>query len=311
LFVTAGFAKNETTVQVTYTYSGGDGTEQSPYLISSKVDMEDLAEAVSEGESYAGAYFLLTCNLTTANDTITTVIGSSYDLCFSGIFDGGNHEIAVNNTGVFGVIKDATISNLGISGKIKSYSYRNYYDYYDSYDCYVGGVCGAAYSSTIVDCYNGASISVSVPDSYYDNSYVGGICGYGNGIVTNCFIANKSINNTGGMTGTGRIAGDNGIDIAKCYALSSILINNAIVTNGLVNNWNGLNQDITSFQDQAWIEENLEWDFENVWRMPEGNYFPILKNVVFVPNGITSRFQDNISIFPNPATQYFVVSGIK
>lgn len=41
-------------------YSGGDGTADSPYQISSIADLQALAAKVNSGESYAGTYFLLT-----------------------------------------------------------------------------------------------------------------------------------------------------------------------------------------------------------------------------------------------------------
>jgi hypothetical protein len=37
-----------------FVYSGGNGTEASPYLISSKADREALATAVNAGNAYSG-----------------------------------------------------------------------------------------------------------------------------------------------------------------------------------------------------------------------------------------------------------------
>lgn len=91
-------------------YSGGNGTEQTPYLISSKADMEQLASMTNAGQTYAGIHFLLTRDLTGEADTITTVIASNSSIPFCGIFDGGGYEIAVKSTnGIFGYITDAII----------------------------------------------------------------------------------------------------------------------------------------------------------------------------------------------------------
>jgi hypothetical protein len=109
-------------VTVTDTYSGGAGTEQNPYLISSRSDMEALSINVTRGHEYEDTCFLLTRDLTGRKDTVTTVIEN-----FSGVFDGGGHSIAVNIDvrgegylcgGIFGQIFNATIKNLSVSGRI-------------------------------------------------------------------------------------------------------------------------------------------------------------------------------------------------
>lgn len=69
------------------TYSGGSGTAQDPYLISSKADMAALAIAVNDGNAYSGKHFLLTQDLT----GISTRIGNSSTNCFKGVFDGGGY----------------------------------------------------------------------------------------------------------------------------------------------------------------------------------------------------------------------------
>ncbi len=68
IFVCLFLAIGTTTAQ---TYSGGNGTENDPYLISSKADMEKLAMAVSLNASYSmGKYFLLTRDIT---EEVTTI----------------------------------------------------------------------------------------------------------------------------------------------------------------------------------------------------------------------------------------------
>jgi len=102
-----------------FAYSGGNGSETNPYLISSKADMEQLATYVNGGQTYAGVYFLLTRDLTGESDTIRTIIGqqTTKSYSFNGVFDGGNHKIKVNInsqafTCIFGRIENATIKNL-------------------------------------------------------------------------------------------------------------------------------------------------------------------------------------------------------
>jgi len=160
---------------IAQTYGGGSGTENDPYLISSKADMETLADVVNSGNNYSDRYFLLTRDLTGENDTITTIIGISPTYCFSGIFDGGGYEITMNINvsnssnsycGVFGYLASGTVKNLGISGSISS-SFSSY-----SFP-FSGGICGYAYGSMISNCYNKGNISISG----HGSSQAGGICG--------------------------------------------------------------------------------------------------------------------------------------
>jgi len=175
-------------------FSGGNGTQTNPYLISSKADMQQLAVNVNRGQAYAGVYFRLTRNLTEAADTLTLVVGNSYARYFSGIFDGNGYKIAVNKTGIFGGIQGATIKNLEVSGRITFFSH---YTPSTSSPYYTGGICGHAISSSIINCRNNAKIETSVPYStssvsLYPNHYTGGICGHAtnSSIISNCYNTN-------------------------------------------------------------------------------------------------------------------------
>ena len=206
-----------------FAYSGGNGSELFPYLISSKADMEELATNVNGGQQYAGMYFQLTRDLTGGSDTITTIIGSSSTNSFRGIFDGGGYEIAVkisgtgNYMGLFGRIQNATIKNLGVSGISTNNAVTNaiygagiagYATSSNIINCYnkasislsgsfsgtttysfnAGGICGYSDGCTITDCYNTGTVSASITNTstsnYVANAYVGGICGYATGTLT-------------------------------------------------------------------------------------------------------------------------------
>jgi hypothetical protein len=152
-------------------YSDGNGSEESPFQISSKADYQQFTDKVNkEGKSYEGVYFLLTCDLT---DVTTAIGGSKWGGTFSGIFDGGGHKITANIKpdygsgagilgGIFGDIQGATIKNLTVSGKISGTA--------------AGGICAGG-SGNISNCYNSAEIS---------GATIGGICGSFSGSITNC-----------------------------------------------------------------------------------------------------------------------------
>jgi hypothetical protein len=164
---------------------GEVGTPERPYLISSRADMEALSKNVNASHNYTDTCFLLTRDLTGAEDIVTTVIGNTINSqefessisdndfesryfagLFAGLFDGGGHEITANikvseeenYMGIFGVVKGATIKNLNVSGEISGIY------------C-AGSICGFSIGGTrIISCSNQATVTGRV--------YSGGICGY-------------------------------------------------------------------------------------------------------------------------------------
>lgn len=301
---------------IAQTYSGGNGTQIDPYLISTRADMAALALAVNGGNNYANKYFLLTQDLT----NISTIIGSSNH--FSGIFDGGGYGLTLNinvnvtetaMTGVFGHISNATIKNLSVAGSIVSSGRASYaggiFGYgsgtinncyntanisssgsngnnYVSASSYSGGICGYAISSAISNCYNTGNLQSTVNSIYYPGKcYSGGICGTANK-VTSCFSANTNITtaSNGNTIGTGRISGNSNCTVEMCYALSSMLANNATVSSQSPSSYQGANATMSNFQSQAWIEDNLFfWDFDNTWYIPAGtSALPVLKKEPFL-----------------------------
>jgi hypothetical protein len=281
------------------TYSGGAGTQSDPYKISKKADMVTLATAVNGGSTYYGKYFLLTTNISGIN----TCIGEL--TAFEGTFDGGGYEIEVNSSfGVFGVLSNATVKNLGVKGTVSNVLCS-------SLMCIVGGICSEAYNnSTIINCYNLAAISASRCNTYvggicgfafsgnisccynlgtissnstsYYIPYAGGICGRG-GNITNCFSAGiivaKQDNKDYGDC-SGRINGGS-TTINNCYALSTMTINGSTINSQNPYDKNGCDASLTSLQSQSWITEKLNWDFSNVWKMSvinsENKGLPVFK----------------------------------
>ena len=87
------------------------GTEQSPYLITTTADFEALAEWVNNGNDHEGLFFRLDADLNYDPDIPNnhTPIGTYLENPFRGIFDGNNHTISGirissenNHLGLFG-----------------------------------------------------------------------------------------------------------------------------------------------------------------------------------------------------------------
>jgi hypothetical protein len=218
-------------------FSGGSGTQQNPYLISSRADMERLATNVNGGQNYSGVYFGLTRDLTGVNDVTTTVVGKSYSHYFSGIFDGSGHTLKVNlygaagseaYVGVFGYTNGATIKNLGVGGDIIQLENTGV--------AYVGGICGRAENTVISNCYNTGNISSSASSN---GSYSGGICGLASAYnssmsISDCYNAGNisaaassdavaSYHSwSGGICGY--VADNGSISISDCYNTGNISV---------------------------------------------------------------------------------------
>lgn len=194
-------------------FSGGQGTEDAPYRISSKEDLVELSKLVNEGNDFKGKYFTMTKSIDMKTITNFMPIGNQLKgsgadnmHVFSGIFDGGGYSVT-NLTeyyesglsiGLFGIITDATIKNLTLSAsKITGQSV-------------VGGIVGYNHQGTslIENCHVASDVEVK------GTNYVAGILGAAMlagkvtvkgctnaGTITGCYAAGiMSINKQDGST---------------------------------------------------------------------------------------------------------------
>ena len=193
------------------TWTQGSGTQTDPYLIEIPQHLAWLAQKVNDGTStYNGVYFRLTADLD-MNSLEWTPIGNSTTNRFKGVFDGDGHFIdniyAVNRynsathsfsnptyCGLFGVIEDATIVNLGVNTTVDCQSDDG--NIIPSVK-YAGGIVAYVNSgnNTITNCYNNGNITINsvgvATDNYNNhNRYYGGLIGCigggGNTTITEC-----------------------------------------------------------------------------------------------------------------------------
>ena len=155
----------------------GSGTEADPYLISSADDWNTLSDNVSNGTHYTGKYFKLTA------DMHVTKRVSTLDNSFEGTFDGDGHTLDVNYAtssnnyfAPFRYVKNATIKNLHITGKINTLVSR------------AAGIVGLAEGTVnIINCRSSIYIDAIWP---YDH-----IEGYHGGFISMCKDATINIIN--------------------------------------------------------------------------------------------------------------------
>ena len=209
-----------------YAFSGGKGTEEEPYLISTAMDLTQLAANVASGKTYSGVYFKMTADIDATGIEGWKPIGGNNTENkaanpFSGNFDGNFHVVKNINIkkgwyiGFFGYASNATIRNFGIeSGSV----YSN--------NSVVGGLIGSADNCVIDNCFNKASVTC---DRSGGTMRVGGLAGIttNNTKLLNCYNAGdvlgktSSVNNwTGGLVGY--MSGGVAFEANNCYNVGKV-----------------------------------------------------------------------------------------
>lgn len=234
-----------------YTFSGGTGTENDPYLISSVKDLKNMAEAVNQGTSdntYNEKHYKLTADLTLSPDDVASwePIGP-IQYFFTGSFDGDGHTISGFNVtheitsdrdifGFFGHIENgAIIQNFNLVGEVEITKSAT-----DSHQHPVhsfGGICAEMDGASIINCTFSGKLNVEISVGSTLPKGIAGICGMvegKGGNITNCsnsseiIISMKNISNTrdlpilfGGVIGYSYP----GLYISNCYNTGDIKVN--------------------------------------------------------------------------------------
>ena len=178
------------------TFSGGDGSEATPYIIGSATDFAQFAKNTTS-KNYQDTYFKLDVDIN-LNDKPWTPTGN-----FDGVFDGQHHKItglkvsvADVEVGLFGQLSSTgRLSNLHVSGDVENTS--------SEYFKFAGGICGW---------HDGVVTNCSFSGSVRGTGTVGGIAGSCNGKIISC-------KNTASVSGeeAGGIAGQESSAIPKIY----------------------------------------------------------------------------------------------
>ncbi len=195
----------------------GEGTEQSPYIISSLEDLEGLRDNVNwERKTYEGKFFKQTADIDMSELENWYSIG--YDsgndpYFFKGTYDGDNHKISnmssssyysSENTGLFkdleGTVKNITLENCEVKNNSGTVGM-------------IGILAKAAKNATIINCHvTGGKVSSAGADV---GGLIGNIYAYENDtVIKNCSFEGEvdGNSNVGGIVGTSE-----GADISECY----------------------------------------------------------------------------------------------
>lgn len=222
-------------------YSGGSGTAEDPWLISTVGDLKKLADTINTGASadfdaesdnvgnYHGYYFKQTANLDLSGIDNWDPIGySGSGLYFAGNYDGDGHTISKAKStgknddegfataGIFGWVAFGSVKNLTVK-KADFFAEGN------NKMSYAGGVLAVAYSCTVENCSVYDSKIESRRNSNNSN-YAGGITGIALG---SSFEKCASIENTirHGSFGGGFIGAldEENSKFTNCYVANCIV----------------------------------------------------------------------------------------
>jgi hypothetical protein len=184
------------------TYSGGSGTAEDPYKISTAADWQELIAASTDWDKR----FVLLNDIDFGGQPLTPI--GNISTGFTGIFDGQGHVLrnAVLNlssdwVGLFGSISSPGLVENLVIDNITVTARRT-----------IGGLCGYN-SGTIVGCCVSGSIS--------GLSSIGGLCGNNVGMINDC---SSSGSVTGGFTwdDIGGLCGVNSGTITSSYSSATV-----------------------------------------------------------------------------------------
>ena len=221
-------------------YAGGNGTKDSPFLISNAAELAQLAQDVNTEKDFSlGRYFRLTQDIVVNTGVMATDLTRLQDytgrppfpetpaignfssetdyMAFQGVFDGDGHTISgiymtanqsVNYLALFRVIENAEIRNLGI---IDEFVYAG---------AYLGGIVGRAINSRIINCH----VTASHVFGWGSNS--GGIVAQAMGTakIQNCYYWGQlnGKNDMGGIVGRIGNGDVNAVIVENCYTTAAI-----------------------------------------------------------------------------------------
>ncbi len=212
LLPTAALAADETGRMPKY--SGGNGTESEPWLISSVADLKLLANTINDGKAagfdadaaaggegvagnYYGYYFKQTTDLDLCSIENWAPIGYSGGCYFAGHYDGDGHTISnakstgknddegFATAGIFGWVAFGSVENLHVKNANFLAIGKNNYSY-------VGGIAGVCYGSSIKNCSVVNSSLESKRNN--NNNCAGSIVGYSTrGTFEKCAAENNQV----------------------------------------------------------------------------------------------------------------------
>ena len=265
----------------------GDGTVESPYLISTPEDLIYVSDLVYAGGQAAYSNFSLTTSLDMSdydNDSDQSngnwkPIGD-YGIPFKGVFEGNGNLVSnisvlqpKSYLGFFGNIYEGTLQNLGVENIVIEGG------------SYVGGLVGCMGTKSVV------SKSYAVGE-IKGEQYVGGLVGYQIGEIDESYarVDSDGSKYVGGLVGyqsgsssqvnrsysTGKVSGSSYLGGLVAYKYGKVVDSYWDIESSGRRSSNGGTGLSTNQMTKRKAKENMVgFDFETVWQ--ESNGYPLLR----------------------------------
>ena len=204
-------------------FETGAGTEEDPYIITTREQLVQLAMYVNANNAnYNTKHYKLGNNIDLSvynfGEGWTPIGLAATTQTFKGVFDGNYKEISgvyINtttyaNVGLFGYIQTATVKNLGVVDV-------NITNHVMAMACAGAVVGNVATGGVVKNCYSSGSVKSTSTNS---STNAGGIVGYNGASVSNCYSM-TAVNAAGVAQAAngGGIVGNNMMGtVANCYA---------------------------------------------------------------------------------------------
>ena len=202
------------------TFSGGSGTKEDPYRISSVADLNQLANDVNGGNTYELTYFKLTNDISYDpkqltidndgdgnNDSNFTPIGTASS--FNGVFDGLGYTIS--GIVIANSSRAALFGQISYWGKVIGVTLA---DAIIEGSLFVGGIVGDN-GGTVIGCKVLNSVELKSKANCYQPS-VGGIAGRNGASIQVC-VSSAILTHGEGVTGTPSYGGITGLNDGSLY----------------------------------------------------------------------------------------------
>lgn len=189
-------------------YSGGQGTEQSPYIIAGKQDLMELSRSPAD---YGGC-FQLSADINLSGERFekaviapdNRIMGEEFDGNeFTGTFDGNSHKIT--NLEINGSANDflGLFGGIGRRGKVFDLSVTDAKIEGGRSGCH-GILCGGLMGGTVKGCETSGTVSCKG-----GSTGIGGLCGANeSGLIEGC-TSYATVSSGGGHIGVGGLCGGN------------------------------------------------------------------------------------------------------
>ena len=217
-------------------YSGGSGTKNSPYLISTKSDLDALSKFVYSGGETKNKYYKMTNAIDMLNSAfipIGTMVGST-PYYFDGHFDGNNCLIynmkivnsnnANGDIGLFGYLRDPNDNGTFVT-EVINVRLQSGQITLTRKDKSAGGIAGSIYKNAKIESCSNIGVSVTCSSGDYSGTNIGGIVGYSDSTscsIKYCYNTANVTNNCYGTARAGGILGIGSNTINECFNSGTI-----------------------------------------------------------------------------------------